>query len=103
MPYRTTHTRRRAAVLACLVVLSGACSSSSDRPAPAAPSLPAVSALPSAATVASLRPLVPTRYAAVGDSYAAGEGLIPFEPDSGPCHRSASAYPRLVAAQQSSA
>jgi lysophospholipase L1-like esterase len=43
-------------------------------------------------------PLRPQRYAALGDSYASGEGLRPFEADSGPCHRSPSAYPRAVAA-----
>lgn len=47
-------------------------------------------------------PLKPHIYAALGDSYAAGEGLAPFEADSGPCHRSPSAYPRLVAAQEGS-
>lgn len=36
-------------------------------------------------------------YAALGDSYAAGEGLGPFDADSGGCHRSPSAYPRAVA------
>ena len=38
------------------------------------------------------------RYAALGDSYASGEGLAPFEPDARGCHRSPLAYPRLVAA-----
>jgi len=47
--------------------------------------------------------LRPRIYAALGDSYAAGEGLPPFEPDSGRCHRSPSAYPRLVAAEEGSA
>jgi lysophospholipase L1-like esterase len=42
--------------------------------------------------------LRPQRYVALGDSYASGEGLSPFEADSGECHRSPSAYPRLVAA-----
>jgi len=45
-------------------------------------------------------PLRPRIYAALGDSYAAGEGLAPFDADSGRCHRSPSAYPRLVAAQE---
>jgi lysophospholipase L1-like esterase len=45
----------------------------------------------------------PRDYAALGDSYAAGEGLAPFEADSGDCHRSASAYPRLLAAQEGAA
>jgi lysophospholipase L1-like esterase len=45
----------------------------------------------------------PKNYAALGDSYAAGEGLAPFDADSGPCHRSPSAYPRLVANQEGSA
>jgi len=37
------------------------------------------------------------RYSAVGDSYASGEGLFPFEADASRCHRSAQGYPRLVA------
>lgn len=47
-------------------------------------------------------PLHPRIYAALGDSYAAGEGLPPFEADAGPCHRSPQGYPRLVAAQEGS-
>ena len=48
----------------------------------------------------------PGTYVALGDSYASGEGLGPFEAGtedvarSGDgCHRSANAYPRLVAAE----
>jgi lysophospholipase L1-like esterase len=51
---------------------------------------------PSGSTAAP--PLHPQRYTALGDSYASGEGLRPFESDSGACHRSPSAYPRVVAA-----
>lgn len=78
MRYRSTHTRRRTALVAGLFLVAGACSSSPDRPAPA--------------------PLKPRIYAALGDSYASGEGLRPFEADSGACHRSPSAYPRVAAA-----
>lgn len=38
----------------------------------------------------------PFRYVAMGDSYASGEGLDPFESGSGDCHRSPRAHPRLV-------
>jgi lysophospholipase L1-like esterase len=40
------------------------------------------------------------RYAALGDSYASGEGLAPFEAGGGACNRSPAAYPRLVAAAE---
>ncbi|MEV7780376.1 SGNH/GDSL hydrolase family protein [Kitasatospora sp. NPDC088351] len=40
----------------------------------------------------------PPRYAALGDSYAAGVAAGPYEQDSGDCHRSARAYPALWAA-----
>jgi lysophospholipase L1-like esterase len=52
---------------------------------------------------AAAPPFRPKIYAALGDSYAAGEGLPPFEADSGACHRSPLAYPRLVAAEEGSA
>ncbi len=64
-----------------LLILAAACSSSATKPPPTEPF--------------NLR-----IYAALGDSYAAGEGLAPFEADSGPCHRSPSAYPRVIAAQE---
>ncbi|MDQ6727020.1 MAG: SGNH/GDSL hydrolase family protein [Actinomycetota bacterium] len=70
----------------CLLLVAAACSSSGSPARKAAPA-----------------PLKPRIYAALGDSYAAGEGLPPFEADSGACHRSPSAYPRLVAAQEGSA
>jgi lysophospholipase L1-like esterase len=56
--------------------------------------------VPTLPTLPPLPPLKPTIYAALGDSYAAGEGLPPFEPDAGACHRSPSAYPRVVAAEE---
>ncbi|MFG3052789.1 SGNH/GDSL hydrolase family protein [Kitasatospora sp. NPDC048239] len=40
----------------------------------------------------------PPRYAALGDSYAAGTGAGAYEQDGGDCHRSANAYPALWAA-----
>lgn len=45
-------------------------------------------------------PPVTRRYSAVGDSYASGEGLSPFEADSGRCHRSPRSYPGVVAGQE---
>ena len=57
---------------------------------------------PSPAPKAAPPPFHPKIYAALGDSYAAGEGLPPFEADSGACHRSPFAYPRLIAAQEGS-
>jgi len=56
----------------------------------------------SSLVTSTAQPFHPRIYAAVGDSYAAGEGLPPFEADSGRCHRSPSAYPRVVAAQEDS-
>jgi lysophospholipase L1-like esterase len=73
-----TLAARLAVAVAVLLVVSG-CSSSSPAAAPR---------------------LKPRIYAALGDSYAAGEGLAPFEADSGRCHRSPQAYPRLLAAQE---
>jgi lysophospholipase L1-like esterase len=58
---------------------------------------------PSSGAPGAPEPFRPRNYAALGDSYAAGEGLPPFEPGSGDCDRSPSAYPRLVAAQEGSA
>ena len=52
---------------------------------------------------AAAQPFHPRNYAALGDSYASGEGLPPFEPGSGDCDRSPAAYPRLVAGQEGSA
>lgn len=57
-------------------------------------------AAPSWRTVDAVLP--PTRYVALGDSYASGEGVRPFLPDSdrpapeNRCHRSTYAYSRLV-------
>lgn len=70
-----------------LLLLTAACSSSSPS---------------STASTSTSAPLKPRIYGALGDSYAAGEGLAPFEADSGNCHRSPQAYPRLVAAQEGS-
>lgn len=75
----------RCLVAAALVAVAAAGCSSSSHPSP---------------PPTTFRPRI---YAALGDSYAAGEGLAPFESDSGPCHRSPSAYPRVVAAQEGSA
>ncbi len=36
-------------------------------------------------------------YLALGDSYSSGEGVEPYDPASGDCHRSAGAYPSLAA------
>ena len=38
-------------------------------------------------------------FMALGDSYSSGEGVEPYDPDSGNCHRSAGAYPSLAAGQ----
>ncbi|MGV9270597.1 SGNH/GDSL hydrolase family protein [Kitasatospora sp. NPDC003701] len=40
----------------------------------------------------------PPRYAALGDSYAAGVAAGAYDPAAGDCHRSANAYPALWAA-----
>jgi lysophospholipase L1-like esterase len=74
------------AAAACTLMVAGGCTSSATSKA--------------ASTSTTSAPLKPRIYAALGDSYAAGEGLPPFEADSGRCHRSPSAYPRLVAAQE---
>ncbi|HEX3623481.1 MAG TPA: SGNH/GDSL hydrolase family protein [Acidimicrobiales bacterium] len=72
--------------VAVVFLVTAACSSSSKGLSPTSTSAP----------------LKPRIYAALGDSYAAGEGLAPFEADSGNCHRSPQAHPRLVAAQEGS-
>ncbi len=41
----------------------------------------------------------PTRYAAIGDSFAAGVGAGSYDKASGECHRSSRAYPALWAAE----
>lgn len=83
------------ALAACVLVVAAGCASSSSSstssPSKKAPSKRAPAATP---------PFRPRIYAALGDSYAAGEGLAPFEADSGRCHRSPMAYPRLLAAQE---
>lgn len=78
-----------------MLLVAAGCSSSSSSSRSSTGSGPATST--------TLPPLKPRIYAALGDSYAAGEGLPPFEAGSGQCHRSPSAYPRLVAAQEGSA
>ncbi len=78
-PDRTVWGRVALALATALLILAAACSSSATKPPPTEPF--------------NLR-----IYAALGDSYAAGEGLAPFEADSGPCHCSPSAYPRAIAA-----
>ncbi|GAA2749139.1 SGNH/GDSL hydrolase family protein [Kitasatospora cinereorecta] len=45
----------------------------------------------------------PARYAALGDSYAAGVATGPYDPASGDCHRSPRGYPALWAAAHSPA
>jgi lysophospholipase L1-like esterase len=74
--------------VALLVLLAVACSSSSSTA--------------TGTTTTTAPPLKPRIYAALGDSYAAGEGLAPFEADSGDCHRSPQGYPRFVATQEGS-
>ncbi len=38
-------------------------------------------------------------FVALGDSYSSGEGVEPYDPDSQDCHRSAGAYPSLIATE----
>jgi lysophospholipase L1-like esterase len=98
MRYRSTHT-----ALACLLlVVAGACSQSAEPPAPA-PVAPSITVpAPAAPSVPSVPALKPRLYAALGDSYAAGGGLVPVEAGSGACRRSPSAYPRVLADQEGS-
>jgi len=74
--------RRWIVAICLLALLAAACGSSSGSKATSTTTPPAT-----------------RRYSAVGDSYASGEGLFPFEADSSRCHRSPQGYPRLVANQ----
>ncbi|MER6397387.1 SGNH/GDSL hydrolase family protein [Kitasatospora sp. NPDC001603] len=66
------------------------------------PLLAALAAVPlllCAAPAAAAAPAdAPPRYAALGDSYAAGVAAGAYDPAAGDCHRSANAYPALWAA-----
>ncbi|MGH9041049.1 MAG: SGNH/GDSL hydrolase family protein [Acidimicrobiia bacterium] len=42
-------------------------------------------------------------FVALGDSYSSGEGVEPYDPESGDCRRSAGAYPSLAAGQDPAA
>ena len=48
---------------------------------------------------ASARPSHPAVMAALGDSYSSGEGNPPYDPAAEDCHRSATAWPLLAAAE----
>lgn len=64
-----------------------------------------VAAPPALASEPPVMSAAPATYVALGDSYASGEGVEPFLPESNRsqpenrCHRSSFAYPRLLAAR----
>ncbi|GAA5017265.1 SGNH/GDSL hydrolase family protein [Kitasatospora paranensis] len=61
--------------------------------------LPLIAALTAAPLLIAAAPAQaapgPVRYAALGDSFAAGAGAGQYDPASGACHRSARSYPQL--------
>ena len=81
----------RAAIAAMAVALTGCQTATPARVSP-----PATSAAPTSATLSSATPRV---YDALGDSYASGAGVEPYDEDT--CMRSAQAPGRLVDAQSS--
>lgn len=85
---RTFACRALAVVLATIIV--AACSSD---PAPVDPPAPSTFSPSTRATPAD----APTSYVALGDSFTAGPGIAPQQPDSGYCQRSARNWPTLLA------
>jgi lysophospholipase L1-like esterase len=90
------HTIRTAALAAGLTLLPLLTPTSTQASVPSRPRVPSVGA---ASTAAAADTPAPVRYAALGDSYSSGEGNPPFDADSGNCHRSPAAWPRMIARQ----
>jgi lysophospholipase L1-like esterase len=91
-------TRRAVRYLSTLAVAAAVVAGSVGATVPGAAAVPSVG--PARAPIhaaAAAEPVI--RYAALGDSYSSGEGNPPFDPASGNCHRSAAAWPRVVARQ----
>lgn len=67
------------------------------------PTLVALAVLVATVTLAPAAPEARAQtdlyYLALGDSYSSGEGVEPYEPESGDCRRSGGAYPSLAAGQ----
>lgn len=87
--------------IACMAVavlaLTAGCSSES--PVAGTPSVKPTSSPTTAPTPAPVPGPLSGRYVAIGDSYAAGPGISPVDPDSVGCLRSTANYPSLLAAQ----
>jgi lysophospholipase L1-like esterase len=81
----------RMAVVAALAMLAAGCSGSSSEPSPSPTTAPSPSSATTETTTSS-------RYVALGDSYTAGPGIDPQQPDGGLCQRSAESWPMLLAA-----
>jgi lysophospholipase L1-like esterase len=98
MPHASRRIRAlgSAAALAAILASAAGCSSggSPDSPRPSAASS---SSTPTAATPTAAQGRSRT-YVALGDSYTAGPGIAPQQPDSGFCQRSAENWPTHVAA-----
>jgi len=90
---------RTAVVAAALTLLAGLAPTSSQASAAVARTVVPSSGAARAAQATPQAAAAPVRYAALGDSYSSGEGNPPFDPDSGDCHRSRAAWPRMIARQ----
>ncbi|KQY59528.1 hypothetical protein ASD11_08185 [Aeromicrobium sp. Root495] len=84
-------TRAVPAVLLAVALLVSGCTSTDGPTAPTATSSRSASSAPPAADGPA--------YVALGDSFTAGPGIEPVDPDSGLCIRSEKNYPSLVASQ----
>ncbi|HKG49130.1 MAG TPA: SGNH/GDSL hydrolase family protein [Actinomycetales bacterium] len=93
----TMRTAVVAAALTLLPVLAPTSNQASAAVAPAA--VHSTGAVRAAQATPETAAEAPVRYAALGDSYSSGEGNPPFDPDSGDCHRSRAAWPRMIARQ----
>lgn len=81
-----------AAVL--VLVATSACSTASGSPTPSSP-------VPSAVATTTAAPVdLSGRYVAMGDSYSAGPGITPTDPESALCLRSEANFPSLLASQR---
>lgn len=84
--------RRALGATLLLLTLASACSPSDASSPPTPSSDAAATTSPSAAPLSG-------RYVAIGDSYTAGPGISPLDPDSGLCLRSESNVATLLATQ----